>query len=214
LKQPPIEAPDEFTHPRFASTGRTYVYVLPCQGEDLLKVGFTRDPLQRFRTLHRRFYAFFDLEAALLIETEHLREARRIERLFIERWPEHQAPAPLVIPQSAAGHTEWFRGIRAPVCDFAHTLAQRYGHEVHAPLRAWLASRFLQRSDVLFDWSQRMLDFIEYQALNVSLEERTDAYALALEDALDACRSVGLDLDALVPGPVLRWDEKCRDSQR
>ena len=70
--------PDEFTYPRFASTGRTYVYVLPCRGEDLLKVGFTRDPLQRFRTLHRRFYAFFDLEAALLMETERLREARLI----------------------------------------------------------------------------------------------------------------------------------------
>ena len=205
---------DEFIHPRFASTGRTYVYVLPCQGEDLLKVGFTRDPLQRFCTLHRRFYTFFDLEAALLIETEHLREARRIERLFIERWPEHQAPAPLVIPHSAAGHTEWFRGIRAPVSDFAHTLAQRYGHEMHAPLRAWLSARFLERSDALFDWSLRMLDFIEYQALNVSLEERTGAYAQALGDALDACRSVGLDLDALFPGSVLRWDEKRRDGHR
>jgi T5orf172 domain. len=208
LKPSSRENPDEFAYPRFASTGRTYVYVLPCLGEDLLKVGFTRDPLQRFCTLHRRFFAFFDLEAALLIETEHLREARRIERLFIERWPEHQAPAPLVIPHSAAGHTEWFRGIRAPVSDFANTLAQRYGHEVHAPLRAWLSARFLERSDVLFDWSLRMLDFIEYQALNVSLEDRSSAYTQALGDALDACRSVGLDVDASVPGSVLRWYKK------
>ena len=211
MKSPSREDPDEFAYPRFASAGRTYVYVLPCLGEDLLKVGFTRDPLQRFRKLHRRFFAFFDLEAALLIETEHLREARRIERLFIERWPEHQAPAPLVIPHSAAGHTEWFRGILAPVSDFANKLAQRYGHEAHAPLRAWLSARFLERSDVLFDWSQRMLDFIEYQALNVSLEDRTSAYAQALGDALDACRSVGLDVDALVPGSVLRWYKKRSD---
>jgi T5orf172 domain len=212
LKSPSWEAPNEFAHPRFASTGRTYVYVLPCRGEDLLKVGFTRDPLQRFRTLHRRFYTFFDLEAALLIETEHLREGRRIERLFIERWPEHQAPAPLVIPHSAAGHTEWFRGIRAPVSDFANILAQRYGHEVHAPLRVWLAARFLERSDVLFDWSLRMLDFIEYQALNLSLEDQTSPYTEALGDALDACRSVRLDVDALVPDSVLSWYKKRSDS--
>lgn len=96
-----------------------------------------------------------------------MREARRIERLFIERWPEHQAPAPLVIPHSAVGHAEWFRGIRAPVSDLANTLAKRYGHEVHTPLSIWLSVSFLERSDVLFDWSLRMLDFIEYQALNV-----------------------------------------------
>nr|WP_172624066.1 GIY-YIG nuclease family protein [Rhodanobacter glycinis] len=203
---------DAFIHPRFADAGRTYVYVLPCHGEDLLKVGFTRDPMQRFRTLHRRFYAFFDLEAALLIETEHLREARRLERLFIERWPEHQAPAPLAIPHSAAGHTEWFRGIRAAVSGFANTLAQRYGYEMHAPLRAWLSARFRERSDVLFDWALRMLDFIEYQTLNVSPEDRTGVYAQALGDALDACRSVGLDVDTLVPDSVLRWYEKRSDS--
>ena len=42
--------------PRFASRGRTFVYVLPCRDEDILKVGFSRDPLDRFRTLHRRFF--------------------------------------------------------------------------------------------------------------------------------------------------------------
>ena len=107
-----------------------------------------------------------------------------------------------------------FRGIRAPVSDFANTLAKRYGHEVHAPLRAWLSARFLERSDALFDWSRQMLDFIEYQALNVSREDQTSAYALALGDALDACRSVGLDVGALVPDSVLRWDEKRRGDQR
>ena len=49
--------------------GRTFVYVLPSLGEDLTKVGFTQDPVQRFRTFHPRFFALFDLEQGMLVET-------------------------------------------------------------------------------------------------------------------------------------------------
>lgn len=196
------------SYPRLESKGRTYVYVLPCHDEDLLKVGFTRDPLQRFHTLHRRFFSFFDLECGLLIETEHLREARRIERLFIEKWPEHQASAPLVIAKSAGGHTEWFRGIHGLVNDFAVRLATRYGHKVHAPLRGWIAERFMERSGVLYDWSRRLLDFIEVQAIYAPSETGKGIYAVALRDALDACHAVGMDLPSMVPSTVLEWYEK------
>jgi len=184
------------------------VYVLPCRGEDLVKVGFSRDPLQRFHTLHRRFFNFFDLEAGLLIETEHLREARRIERLFIEKWPEHQAPAPLAIAKSAGGHTEWFRGIQGPVNDFAVRLATRYDHKVHAPLRSWIAERLLDRSSVLYDWSMRLLSLIADQAAYSTSETNASPYAIALRDALDACLAVGMDLFSLVPDTVLRWYER------
>jgi len=93
---------DEAPYPRFASRGRTFVYVLPCRNEDILKVGFSRDPLDRMRTLHPRFFEFFDLDRALLIETDYLRDARRIERLFITTFADSQAPAPLVVRRSAA----------------------------------------------------------------------------------------------------------------
>jgi hypothetical protein len=51
---------EDSPYPRFASRGKAYVYVLPCRDEDLLKVGFSRDPFTRFSTLHRRFFDFFD----------------------------------------------------------------------------------------------------------------------------------------------------------
>jgi len=41
------------------------VYVLPCQHDDILKLGFSRDPLLRMQTLHQRYFDFFDLDAAL-----------------------------------------------------------------------------------------------------------------------------------------------------
>ena len=61
---------EDFTAPRFAARGKAYVYVLPCRDEDLLKVGFSRESMQRFRTLHRSFFECFDLERGLLIEVD------------------------------------------------------------------------------------------------------------------------------------------------
>ncbi len=118
---------EEAIYPRFASRGRTFVYVLPCRHEDILKVGFSRDPLDRFRTLHRRFFEFFDLERGLLIHTDHLRDARRIERLFITTFADQRAPAPLVVPRSAAGHTEWFRGVSPQVDVLARQICEEQG---------------------------------------------------------------------------------------
>ena len=99
---------DEVGYPRFASRGRTFVYVLPCREADILKVGFSRDPLDRLRTLHRRFFEFFDLDRGLLIETDHLRDARRIERLFITTFAEDRAPAEQPSERSAGLHG-WLR---------------------------------------------------------------------------------------------------------
>src|SRR5688572_27713655 len=89
------------------STGRAFAYVLPCRHEDILKVGFSRDPLDRLQTLHPRYFEFFDIDQGLLIETDRVPDARSIESFLKAQLQEHQAPAPLVIPRSAAGHTEW-----------------------------------------------------------------------------------------------------------
>nr|WP_275578242.1 GIY-YIG nuclease family protein [Dyella mobilis] len=187
--------------------GRTFVYVLPSMGEDLTKVGFTHDPVQRFRSFHPRFFALFDLEQGMLIETRALRDARRVERLLIERWPEHRASAPLLVSEAAGGHTEWFRGIAGEVGAFAGRIAERYGYDVHAPLRAWFHHRFTERADALYEWSSRLLDLIEWQALNLPVQARDARPAKVLADTLDACKAVGIDLSGLVSPSVLEWHE-------
>jgi hypothetical protein len=190
---------------RTVHVGRTFVYVLPCLGEDLTKVGFTHDPIQRFRSFHPRFFALFDLHQGMLIETGTLRDARRLERLLIERWPDCRASAPLLVSEAAGGHTEWFRGIADEVGTFARRAAERYGYTVHAPLHDWLRSRFAERADQLYEWSSRMLDMVAWQALNVPAEAQDVRYAKILRDTLDACAAVDMDLAVLVSPCVLAW---------
>lgn len=193
---------------RTTHRGRTFVYVLPCLGEDLTKVGFTHDPIQRFRSFHPRFFALFDLDAGMLIETPRLADVRRMERLLIERWPEHRATAPLLVSETAGGHTEWFRGIADDVPVFASRIAERYGYALHAPLREWLRGRFTERADRLYEWSARMLAMIEWQTLNLPPHARDARYTQALGDTLGTYRAVDMDLAALVPPQVLAWHER------
>jgi hypothetical protein len=199
----PVE--DEAPVLRFAHRGRTFVYVLPCRDEDILKIGFSRDPLDRFRTLHRRFFEFFDLDRGLLIDTDHLRDARRLERLFITTFAEHRAPPPLVVRQAAAGHTEWFRGISPQADALARRLCEEQGFTLHATLRRWLRDRLAERSGGLFDWSARMLEALEYEYFNTPAEARSGVAERALRDALDTCAALGMDLQALVPAEVHEW---------
>ena len=166
--------------PRFAGRGKAYVYVLPRDGEDQIKLGFSRDPFERFRTLHPRFYAYFNLQQGLLIEVDTIREARRIERLLIERWPEHRASAPFDVSSHAGGHTEWFRGIGDEAAAFAQRVAERYGYTVYAPLQAWLRIRMCDYLENLYDWAQRLLEAIEWQACNMPEVTRDPGYASAL----------------------------------
>ncbi len=196
-----IEAP----HPRYASRGRTFVYVLPCRDEDILKVGFSRDPLDRFHTLHRRFFEFFDLDRGLLIDTDHLRDARRIERLLITTFADQRAPAPLVVPRSAAGHTEWFRGVSPLVEALAREICDQQGFLLHAPLTTWLRNHLDERVEWLFGWSTRMLEALEYEYFNLPREARNGAGERALRDTLDTCVALGMNLQARVPADVLDW---------
>lgn len=192
-------------HPRFASRGRTFVYVLPCRDEDILKVGFSRDPLDRFRTLHRRFFEFFDLDRGLLIDTDYLGDARRIERLFITTFAEQRAPAPLAVRSSAAGYTEWFRGVSPQADALARQLCDEQGFTLHAPLGAWLRARLDERASWLFSWSGRMLEALEYEYFNAPPGARYEPGERALRDALDTCAALGMDLPTLVPADALDW---------
>lgn len=193
---------DEVRYPQFASRGRAYVYVLPCRDEDLLKLGFSRDPFNRFHTLHRRFYEFFDLDRGLLIEVDHVAEARRIERRFIDTWTENRAPAPLVVREAAAGYTEWYRGIYAEVTALAQQLADDEGHALHRPLRPWLRTLLEERADWLYGGSARLLDQVEYERFHGDPQRPLQR---ALLDVLDMCQSIGLSLEQRVPPEVWQW---------
>jgi T5orf172 domain len=196
---------DETSYPRFASRGRTFVYVLPCRSEDILKVGFSRDPLDRFRTLHRRFFEFFDLDRGLLIDTDYLRDARRIERLFITTFAEQRAPAPLVVRKSAAGYTEWFRGVAPQADALARQLCDEQGFALHVPLTTWLRDRLDERAGWLFGWSARMFEALEYEYFNAPLDTGYGLGESALRDTLDACAALGMDIQELVPAEVFHW---------
>src|SRR5437868_1685767 len=103
------------------SRGKCFVYVLPCTYEDILKLGFSRDPLDRMQALHPRWFEFFELDQAFLIETETVRDARDVELGLAGVVAEHNAPAPLVIRREAAGHSEWYRGAHAILSRTAET---------------------------------------------------------------------------------------------
>lgn len=49
----------------------------PCQGEGLLKLGMSHDPLDRIQTLHSRWFDFIDLDGVRPVEADSVREARR-----------------------------------------------------------------------------------------------------------------------------------------
>lgn len=196
---------DQPGYPRLAERGRTFVYILPCRDEDILKVGFSRDPLQRLHALHRRYFQFFDLQRALLVEVDQLRDARRVERLLITRFAPYRAPPPLVVRQAAAGRTEWFRGVAQPIDQLARKIASEEGVTLHSPLKSWLRDRFNEHSDRLYDLSMRMLDSIDYEQFNLASDERAGRTAIALRHLLDVYAALDLDLSVLVSPRVLSW---------
>ena len=189
--------------PRSLARGRAYLYVVGCRDDSVFKIGFSRDPLQRFRTLHARFFEFFDLDGGVLIETDRVAQARRLERELHARFRNHQAPAPLVVPIGAAGHTEWFRGVQDEAVTAALDFAVERAFAHQAP-SAWLAGVLAQREDLLFGWATRMFDMFEYAANNQDMAGAR-ACARDLRDALDAYLSVGIDPYASLPAAVVRW---------
>jgi hypothetical protein len=184
---------------RGPSRGRCYLYVLPCAYEDILKLGFSRDPLDRMQALHPRWFEFFDLERAFAIETDTVREARDLELGLGGVISEHNAPAPLVIRRQAAGHTEWYRGAYDVLEATARTLAAG-GYLLHAPLRPWLRSALERENDRLYVWAEAMLspDELEQPAMR-TLHQRT------VRNALDARVALGLPIEPWLPERVLAW---------
>lgn len=184
-----------------ASEGQCYLYVLPSAGEDLLKLGFSRNPLGRMQALHPRYYEFFDLERGWLAQTDTVREARRLERDLHRSLGEYNAPAPLTVRRAAAGHGEWYRGAYAGLLGEAERLLD-IGHTVHRPLRDWVGAELARQGERLYDRGEALLTQLQGEP------GLLDDPALAglrrnLLDTLDAYPALALDLH--LPEPLLHW---------
>lgn len=183
------------------SAGRCFVYVMPCAYEDILKLGFSRDPVQRLQTLHRRYFEFFDLDQAFLIETETVRDARELELTLGKAVELHNAPAPLVVRSQAGGHTEWYRGAYGLLLQAATDLSGR-GYVLHQPVRPWLRLELLAGSDRLFAWSSEMWAAIESGVLD---NDTVVKLQTELRNALDAYVAFDIDIEQLLPHAVFQW---------
>jgi len=191
-------------HTRATSEGACHLYVLPCAYEDLLKLGFSRQPLERMQALHPRFFEFFDLDRALLVETETVRDARRLELELGHALAEHSAPAPLTVRLQAAGHTEWYRGAYPLLARAVEQLAGR-GHTVHAPLRPWVEAQMHARAASLFAWGTSVLERVEGEPDHLDRLPMLHALRQLVVDVLDAHRALGVDVAEHLPDALARW---------
>ena len=187
------------------STGPAYLYVLPTLHEDLLKLGFSRDPLARMQALHPRFYEFFDLARAFAVQTDTVAEARALETRHARALRAHRAPVPLTAGR-AGGHTEWYRGASAPLTRVADECAAA-GFALHRPLESWVRRRLDAHAPLLHDWSALLcVDELEARgaAAVASLAQRR------VLDVLDAYPALGLGLERWLPGAVRDWHAEAR----
>lgn len=188
---------------RPAREGRAFVYVLPLRSEELLKLGYSLDPVVRMRTLHPRYFDFFDLERAWIAETDRVRDARGLERDLKRRVREHRAVAPLEVRPQAGGETEWYRGAYEPLREAALELAEK-GYVIHFAARPWLRERLLARSTALYEWSAQI--FGQMQIAHSEPEAAVAAtLAGALRSELDALAAFDIDVAGSVPDEVGAW---------
>lgn len=179
--------------------GRCFVYVWSCAWEDHCKVGFSRDPLRRLQALHRRWFEFFDLDHAGLVETETVRDARNLELELRRPLIAHRAPAPMTVRHEAGGHTEWLRGASSLLEQSVAALVQR-GYVVHVPVRHWLRARMLAASDPLYSWTLVQLSPEELSGFSGPTHTQR-----LVRDTLDAYVALDIALQPLLPPEVHRW---------
>jgi hypothetical protein len=193
---------DPAQHVRVCASVAAFVYLLPCRYEDILKVGFSRDPLVRMQTLHPRYFEFFDLDRAVLVGTESVADARRLEGELFQVAELHAAPAPLMVSQSAGGHTEWFRGASALLCEAATYKATAGGYALYAPAGPWLRARVAGQAEALYESTTHLLRAIEAAQ---AYGRRATTLEVRLRNLLDAYAVLQLAVAHRVPPGVWSW---------
>jgi hypothetical protein len=189
---------------RPAASGASFVYVFPRPGEDILKLGMSRDPLERLQALHSRWYEFFDLDAGWLCETDRVCDARALELRLSRTLQGLRAPAPLTVAARAGGATEWFRGAAQSLDVHADDLAMA-GHRLHRPLLPWLRQRMDEQAGLLFHWSSLLLEQLPPMRSAPAHETPPTPEEWKLRNGLDAFPALGLALESRVSPAVLAW---------
>lgn len=182
--------------------GPACLYVLPCAYEDFAKLGIARDPLQRMHAFSSRYYEFFDLGRGWLAEADSVREARQWETRLKRALRDHAAPAPLLVPGEAAGHTEWFRGAQ-PALEQARDDLVRQGFVVHGSLRDWVMRRLRAHREHLESGERAAV--ARFGPIDAWPAAASDPALSRVRDALDAYGALELELDDAVSPGLLAW---------
>lgn len=170
-----------------------------------MKLGISRDPLDRIQAFSRRYFEFFDLQRGWLLETDSVREAQGQETRLRRSLRLLNAPAPLLVPGRAAGGTEWYRGASSLLEQAREEFAAQ-GYIVHQPLEDWLRIRLAGRRGDLYTWAERMLSAADAEpgdahpaGAELPLSHRM------LRDALDGYVALGIPLEDALPPAVCEW---------
>lgn len=175
--------------------GRGFMYVAVCSGpEDMIKVGLSHDPLERWSAFHSRWFEAFDLEHSLLIETETRRDAQELETELHRLLIDHNCPPPITIRSQVGGGTEWYRGAYCAARAFARSAAER-GYVVHLPARTWFAKAMESRVDSL-------IGIVDQAIRNAIDDELTTMQKHALRDLIDAHAEFDGELIARLPAEL------------
>lgn len=195
---------DRAGFPRRLSTGRSFVYVVPRRDDTLFKIGFARDPIERWRSLHRRFFSFFDLDLGVLVEARRVVEARALERRLLRQFGAFAALQPVEIDDGPGGAGEWRRGVLDEVIAATVALGEADGMIVHRPAATWLRAHLLERRDLLHAWSIRMVELAEAEAAYLSNDDASPA-ARAIHDMLEAHAVAGVEVASVLAPSVHAW---------
>lgn len=172
-----------------------FVYVIPARFEDILKIGFSRDPSHRMRSFHSRYFEYFDLDRAFLIAASDEKDARRIERLLALRFAEHRTHAPLVIERAPGGSTEWYRGAYPLVLQTSTQLVVDGGYPPLISAAARIREELLREREHLFEHASVVVDAVD----GLGEDPRAFDIAAAFRDSLDAFRAFEIPVDEYLP---------------
>lgn len=172
------------------------VYIIPARFEEILKIGFSREPAHRIRSFHTRYFEYFDLDRGFLITVNDEKDARHVERLLALQFADHRTRAPLVIEQAPGGYTEWYRSAYELALEASGQIVVEGGYPPLISAAALIREHLLREREHLFEHASALLDVIDglgsgdLQALKI---------AAAFRDVLDAFVAFDIPVDEYLP---------------
>ena len=180
-----------------------YLYVLPVHNEDWLKLGMSNDPLRRAREFSARYFEAFDLDRAIVVETDRRKDAAALERELRRELRVHRAPMPLTIRADAGGHTEWLRGAYPALVDACRDSA--LATAMHHPARPWFARAQWEQRGMLDAWARSLMREYLLDPDEETPSSLPPPLQALLQDAVDAFHAFGMRVDDALPAGLAAW---------